>query len=210
MLSNCGAEEDYWESLGCKEIKSVCPKGNNPEYSLERLMLKLKLQYFGHLIWRAYSSEKDPDVGTDWWQKEKRAAEDEIIKQHNWLSGNEFEQTLGKIEGQGNLACCSPWGHKEWHDLETEQQDSREETFLAFSSFWELLGILDICWFLNEWFQSLPLFSHWFLPCVSVCLTVSLSFQWYLSLDLRSTIQPNKKNFPGGSPIKNLPSMQQM
>ena len=47
MLSNCGAEED--SSLDCKEIKPVNPQGN-PEYSLEGLMLKLKLQYFGHLM----------------------------------------------------------------------------------------------------------------------------------------------------------------
>ena len=57
MLLNCGVEEDSWESLGCKEIKSVL-KEINPEYSLEGLMLKLKLQYFGHLMWRANSLEK--------------------------------------------------------------------------------------------------------------------------------------------------------
>ena len=44
--------------LDCKEVKSVNPKGNQPEFSLERLMLKLKLQYFGHLIWRVNSFEK--------------------------------------------------------------------------------------------------------------------------------------------------------
>ena len=44
----------------------------NPEYSLEGLMLKLKLQYFGHLIWRTDSMDKkDPDAGKDWRQKEK-------------------------------------------------------------------------------------------------------------------------------------------
>ena len=49
--------------LDCKEIKSVNPKGNNPEYSLEGLMLKLKLQYFGHLMRRADSFEKTLMLG---------------------------------------------------------------------------------------------------------------------------------------------------
>ena len=53
-------------------------KKTNPEYSLEGLMLKLKLQYFGLLIWRADSLEKDLDAGKDWRQEEKGSAEDEI------------------------------------------------------------------------------------------------------------------------------------
>ena len=49
--------------LDCKEIKQVHPKGINPEYSLEGLILKLKLQYFGHLMQRTALIGKDPDVG---------------------------------------------------------------------------------------------------------------------------------------------------
>ena len=52
MFSNCSAGEDSRESLGPKEIKPVNPKKINPEYSLEGLMLKLKFQYFGHLMRR--------------------------------------------------------------------------------------------------------------------------------------------------------------
>ena len=44
---------------------------------------------------------------------EKRAAEDEMVGWHHWLNGHESEQTLGDSEGQGSLACCSPWGCKE-------------------------------------------------------------------------------------------------
>ena len=80
----------------------------NPEYSLEGLMLKL--QYFGHLMGRADSLEKNPDAGKDWRQKEKRPAEDKMVRQHRWLNGHEFEQTLGDGEGQGSLECCNPWG----------------------------------------------------------------------------------------------------
>ena len=49
--------------LDCKEIQRVYPKGNHPEYSLERLMLKLKFQYFGHLMQRADSLEKTLMLG---------------------------------------------------------------------------------------------------------------------------------------------------
>ena len=52
----------------------------NPEYSLEGLMVKLKLQHFGHLIWRADSLEKNPDAGKDLGQEEKRGAEDERFR----------------------------------------------------------------------------------------------------------------------------------
>ena len=59
MLSNCGAEEDSSESLGLqRRSNQSIPKEINPEYSLEGLMLKLKLQYFGHLMRRANSLEK--------------------------------------------------------------------------------------------------------------------------------------------------------
>ena len=63
MLSNCGAGEDSWSPLDCKEIKPLILKEINPEYSLEGLMLKLKLQYFGHLIRRADSLEKTLMLG---------------------------------------------------------------------------------------------------------------------------------------------------
>ena len=58
MLSNCGVGEDSWESLDTRRSNQSILKEINPEYSLEGLMLRLKLQYFGHLMWRAHSLEK--------------------------------------------------------------------------------------------------------------------------------------------------------
>ena len=58
MFLNYGAEEDSWDSCTAKEIKPVILKEINPEYSLEGWMLKLKLQYSGHLMQRADSLEK--------------------------------------------------------------------------------------------------------------------------------------------------------
>ena len=79
----------------------------NLECSLERLMLKLKFQYFGHLIRRANSWEKT-GAGKDWRQKEKGATEEEMVGWHHQLNGCEFEQTVGDSEGQGSLVCCRP------------------------------------------------------------------------------------------------------
>ena len=55
----------------------------NPEYSLEGLMLKLKFQYFGHLMRRVDSLEKDPDAGRDWGQEKKGTTEDEMAGWHH-------------------------------------------------------------------------------------------------------------------------------
>ena len=98
--------------LDCKEIHPVHPLENLSEYSLEGLMLKLKLQYFGHLMARVLIG-KDPDAGSDWGQEEKGMTENEMVGWHHRLDGHEFEQAPGVGDGQGCLVCCSPWGHKE-------------------------------------------------------------------------------------------------
>ena len=100
----------------CKEIKPVNPKGNQPWYSLEGLMLKLKLHCFGRTSCQTVKSQltgKDPDAGKDWKQEEKGTTEGEMVGWHHLLNGHELEQILGGGEGQGILACCSPWGGKE-------------------------------------------------------------------------------------------------
>ena len=63
-------------------------------------MLKLKLQYFGHEIWRANSLGKDPAPGKDWAQEEKEVTKDEVVGWHRQLNGHKFEHTQGDSEGQ--------------------------------------------------------------------------------------------------------------
>ena len=77
----------------------------SPGCSLEGLMLKLKLQYFGHLMQRVDSLETT-DAGRDWGQEEKGTTEDEMAGWHPRLGGREFEWTLGVGDGQGGLVCC--------------------------------------------------------------------------------------------------------
>ena len=76
--------------LNFKEIQQSILKEISPGCSLEELMLKLKLQYFGHLMQRVDSLEKT-DAGKDWGQEEKGATEDEMAGWHHQLDGREFE-----------------------------------------------------------------------------------------------------------------------
>ena len=84
----------------------------SPEYSLEGLMLKLKLQAFGHLMQRTDSLEKTLMLGKTEGRR-RRGRQDEMVGWHHQLFGHEFEQAPGFGDGQGSLACCSSWGHKE-------------------------------------------------------------------------------------------------
>ena len=80
--------------------------------SLEGMMVKLKLQYFGHLMWRVESLEKT-DAGRDWGQEEKGTTQNEMAGWHHWLDGRESEWTPGVGDGQGGLVSCNSWGHRE-------------------------------------------------------------------------------------------------
>ena len=84
----------------------------SPGCSLEGLMLKLKLQYFGHVMRRVDSLEKT-DSGRDWGQEEKGTTEDELAGWHHQVDGHEFGWNPGVGDEQGGLACCSSWGCKE-------------------------------------------------------------------------------------------------
>ena len=75
-------------------------------------MLKLKLQSFGHLMRRTDSLEKTLMLAKIE-AEEEGTTEDEMIGWHHRLKAHEFEQALGVGDGQGSLACCSPWGRKE-------------------------------------------------------------------------------------------------
>ena len=83
------------------------------EYSLEGPMLKLKLQYFDHLMQRTDSLEKTLMLGKIEGRRRRGWQRTRWLHPHHWLNGREFEQTPGRGEEQGNMVDCTPWGHKE-------------------------------------------------------------------------------------------------
>ena len=128
-------------------------KETKSEYSLEGLMLKLKLQYFGHLMplthWeRPWCWERLRR------QEEKGTTEDEMVGWHHWLNGHVFEQAPGVDDGQGRMACCSPWGAK----CQTRLSDWTELSWMITDVehlFMYLLGHLHI--FFGEMFVQILL-----------------------------------------------------
>ena len=101
-------EKTLESPLDCK-IKPVKPKWNQHWMFIEGLMLKLKFQYFGHLIWRANSLVKTLMLGKIEGKRRRRWQRMEMVRWHHQLNGHEFEHTLGDSRGQRSLPCYCPW-----------------------------------------------------------------------------------------------------
>ena len=129
ILLTCGILEDSWQSLDCK-IQQVNPKGNQSWIFTGRTDAEAETP----VLWPPDVENrllgKDPDAGKDWRQQEKGMTEDEMVGWHHQLDGHEFNQAPGVGEGQGSLACYSPWGCKEldttewlnWTELNRERK----------------------------------------------------------------------------------------
>ena len=106
-------EETLEIPLVCQEIQSVHPKGDQSWVFIGRTDFEAEIPILwppdakNWLIW------KDPGAGKDWRKEEKGMTEDKMVGWHHRLNGHKFGQTPGVGYGQGSLACCSPWGHKE-------------------------------------------------------------------------------------------------
>ena len=106
-------EKTLESPLDCKEIQPVHPKGNQTWMFIGRTDVEAETPILwppdvkNWLIW------KDPNAGKERRQEEKGMTEDEMVGWHHWLDGHEFEHASGAGDGQGSLACCSAWSHKE-------------------------------------------------------------------------------------------------
>ena len=107
----CSLEEKLWPRRSNQSIQ----KKIDSEYSLEGVMLKLKLQYFGHLMQRADSFEKTLMLGRieGRRRRERERMRLDEVGWHHRLNGHGFGWTLGVGDGQGGLACCDSWDRKE-------------------------------------------------------------------------------------------------
>ena len=99
--------------LDSREIKPVNPKGKQSQYSLEGLMLKLKLQYFGHLMRGGDLLKKTLVLGKTEGKRRRGQQRMRWLDSITNLNGHELERTPGGSEGQRGLACCSQWDRKE-------------------------------------------------------------------------------------------------
>jgi len=120
-------EKTLESPLDCKEIKPVNPKGNQSWMFIGRTNAEAEAPILWSPDAKSWLIGKDPDAGKDWRQEVKGMTEDELVGWHHRLDGHAFEQAPGVGDGQGNLACWSPWGHKEsdrtewliWTELNT-------------------------------------------------------------------------------------------
>ena len=106
-------EKTLENPLDNKEIQPVHPKGNQSWTFIGRTDAEAKTPILWPPDVKNWLTRKDPDAGQDWRQEEKETTENEMVGWHHQLDGHEFEQALGVSDGQGCLACCSPWGCKE-------------------------------------------------------------------------------------------------
>jgi len=113
-------EKSLESPLNSTEIKPVNPKGNQPWIFFGRTNAEAEAPILSPPDEKGRLIRKDPDAGKDW-KQEKGTTEDEMVGWYHRLDGYEFEQTPGDGEGQGSLACCSPWGCRVGHDWATEQ-----------------------------------------------------------------------------------------
>ena len=123
MLLNCDVGEDSWESLGLQGVRSN--KHVNPKWSQSWIFIgRTDAEAETPILWspdvKNWLTWKDPDAGKDRRQEEKGMTEDKIVGWHHGLHGHEFQQALGVGDGQGSLACCSPWGRRVRHNWATE------------------------------------------------------------------------------------------
>ena len=128
MLLNCGVGKTLESPLDCKEIQPVNPKGSQYWTFIGRTEAEAEIPILWPPKVKNWLIGKDPDAGKDWRQEEKWTTENEMVGWHLWVNGREFEQALGVGDGQGSLACWSPWGCKELDTTEwlnwTEPEDS--------------------------------------------------------------------------------------
>ena len=113
MLLTVVLEKTLESPLDCKEIHPVHPKGDQSWDFFGRYDAKAETPVLWPPHVKSWLIGKDSDDGRDCGQEEKGTTEDEMGGWHHWLDGREFEWTPGVGEGQGGLACCDSWSHKE-------------------------------------------------------------------------------------------------
>ena len=101
------------ESLGLQGVQPVHPKGDQSWVFIGRTDVEAETRIRWPPDAKSWLIWKDPDAGKDWGQEEKGMTEDEMVEWHHRLTGHGFGWSPGVVDGQGGVACCGSWGHKE-------------------------------------------------------------------------------------------------
>ena len=109
----CSMEKTLESPLDCKEIQPVHSEGDQPWVFFARNNAKAETPVLWPPHEKSWLFGKDSNAGRDWGQEEKGTTEDEMAGWYHRLDGHVFEWTPGDGDGQGGLACCHSWGHKE-------------------------------------------------------------------------------------------------
>ena len=134
------------DSLDCKEIQPVHPKGDQSWVFIGSNDVEAETPILWPPDAKSWLIWKDPDVGKDWGQEEKGMTEDEMVAWHHWLNGHGFGWTLRVGDGQGGLACCGSWGHKE-----SDTTERLDWTVLNFTKWSFLFTFLFTSLFFTKW-----------------------------------------------------------
>ena len=105
-------EKTLESPLDCKGIQPVHPKVDQSWVFIGGTDAEAETSILCPPDAKNWLTGKHPDAGKDWRQEEKGMKEDEMVGWHHWFIGYESEQATGVGDGQGSLACCSPWGRK--------------------------------------------------------------------------------------------------
>ena len=121
-------EKTLESPLDCKDIQPVHPKGNQVFIGRTDAEAETPILWPSHA--KSWLIGKDPDAGKDWGQEEKGMTQDEMVGWHHRPDGRGFGWTPGVGDGQGGLACCGSWGHRESDT--TEQLNWTEWTMAGY------------------------------------------------------------------------------
>ena len=152
-------EKTLESPLDCKEIQPVHSEGDQSWVFIGRTDAEAETPILWPPHVKSWLLWKDPDAGKDWGQ-EKGTTEDEMVGWHHQLNGHGFAWTPGVGDGQGGLACYSPWGRKEldmteqlnWTELNWCKQENHYHPIVFNNKYFsKLTSSMNVCWQLTTW-----------------------------------------------------------
>ena len=152
-------EKTLESPLDCKEIQPVHSEGDQPWEFFGRNDAKAETPMLWPPHVKSWLIGKDSDAGRDWGQEEKGTTEDEMAGWHHRLDGHESEWTPGVGDGQGGLACCDSWGHKESDTTEQLNWTCKAVQRLIDGEIYTVSGTAECYIWLRAVFQHILVFT---------------------------------------------------